>query len=307
MKFGDNLKILRKSKGISQEALAEKVMVSRQSVSKWETGEAYPEMNNILQLCKIFNCQINALVNDNIQDFDSLDEEVKMSVVKFKKDKQKKVKGLTKAVYVVARIGKVVSIMAIVAIAIAMLAIPPVGTSIKYKGDNTVRILDQDIKYERTKEKIKFLVDDQEQEFTDKEEVEALNLAIDFVEEKNIPRLVVLTEVILVFFEASAVVAFLVFKYLDKLFKNIHDGDTPFTMENVGYIKKMAYLMIGLIILPFVADLIASGAYNIDFAYTFDLTDILYIIIIFSMSYIFEYGYQIQLDSKGKIYGEEDE
>ena len=54
MKFGDNLRNLRKSKNISQEALAEKVKVSRQSVSKWETGEAYPEMNNILELCKIF-------------------------------------------------------------------------------------------------------------------------------------------------------------------------------------------------------------------------------------------------------------
>ena len=76
MKFGDNLRSLRKSKKISQEALADKVGVSRQSVSKWETGEAYPEMNNILQLCKIFNCEINSLVNDNMVDLDSLDEEM---------------------------------------------------------------------------------------------------------------------------------------------------------------------------------------------------------------------------------------
>ena len=38
MKFGDNLKHLRKLKKLSQEALAEKMNVSRQSVSKWETG-----------------------------------------------------------------------------------------------------------------------------------------------------------------------------------------------------------------------------------------------------------------------------
>ena len=56
MNFGENLKKIRKSKGLSQEELADRVKVSRQSVSKWETGEAYPEMNNILQLCKIFNC-----------------------------------------------------------------------------------------------------------------------------------------------------------------------------------------------------------------------------------------------------------
>ena len=38
MKFGDNLKKLRRAKKISQEELAERVNVSRQSVSKWETG-----------------------------------------------------------------------------------------------------------------------------------------------------------------------------------------------------------------------------------------------------------------------------
>lgn len=38
MRFGDNLRKLRKLKGLSQEDLAEKMQVSRQSVSKWETG-----------------------------------------------------------------------------------------------------------------------------------------------------------------------------------------------------------------------------------------------------------------------------
>ena len=47
MKFGENLYYLRRSAKMSQENLAEKVGVSRQSVSKWEQGEAYPEMDNI--------------------------------------------------------------------------------------------------------------------------------------------------------------------------------------------------------------------------------------------------------------------
>ena len=90
MKFGENLYNLRKKQKISQEKLAEKIGVSRQSVSKWENGTAYPEMNRIFELCKIFHCKLNDLVNDNILDFDSVDEEVKMRVVKFNKEKQKK-------------------------------------------------------------------------------------------------------------------------------------------------------------------------------------------------------------------------
>ena len=52
MNFGENLYNLRKKQKMSQEKLAEKVGVSRQSVSKWENGTAYPEMNRILELCK---------------------------------------------------------------------------------------------------------------------------------------------------------------------------------------------------------------------------------------------------------------
>ena len=55
MKFGENLYNLRKKQKISQEKLAEKIGVSRQSVSKWENGTAYPEMNRIFELCKIFH------------------------------------------------------------------------------------------------------------------------------------------------------------------------------------------------------------------------------------------------------------
>ena len=86
MMFGENLKNLRKTKNFSQEKLAEKIGVSRQSVSKWECGDAYPEMNNILTLCNIFHCNINDLVHENISDIDSLDEEIKMNIVKFKKE-----------------------------------------------------------------------------------------------------------------------------------------------------------------------------------------------------------------------------
>lgn len=98
MKFGDNLKLIRKNKKMSQEQLAEKMNVSRQSVSKWETGEAYPEMNNILELCKIFNCKINDLVHTDMTDISSLDEEIVMSVVKFNEKKQKEVKTLSNVI-----------------------------------------------------------------------------------------------------------------------------------------------------------------------------------------------------------------
>lgn len=66
MKFSEKLQTLRKERKMSQEDLAEELDVSRQSVSKWESGTTYPEMDKLLALCKIFNCSLEDLTNDNI-------------------------------------------------------------------------------------------------------------------------------------------------------------------------------------------------------------------------------------------------
>ena len=85
---------------------SEKVGVTRQSVSKWEVGDAYPEMSNIVALCSIFHCNINDLINDNIVDIESFDKETQDSIVKFKKEQQKRMKGLSKAIYIITNILK---------------------------------------------------------------------------------------------------------------------------------------------------------------------------------------------------------
>lgn len=54
MSFGKNLQYLRQlSKNMTQEALAEKLNVSRQTVSKWEMDTAKPEMDKALEICKV--------------------------------------------------------------------------------------------------------------------------------------------------------------------------------------------------------------------------------------------------------------
>ena len=62
MKFYEKLFELRKKEGLSQEELAEKVNVSRQTVSKWESGQSSPEMDKLLILSHLFNISIDELV-----------------------------------------------------------------------------------------------------------------------------------------------------------------------------------------------------------------------------------------------------
>lgn len=66
--LASNLKKLRKDNNISQEELAESLGVSRQSISKWESASAYPEMEKIIQLCEKFNVNIDDLLNKNIRE-----------------------------------------------------------------------------------------------------------------------------------------------------------------------------------------------------------------------------------------------
>ena len=64
MKFNDNLKYLRKMKGLTQEELAYKLNVSRQSVTKWESGQALPDIEKIKELAYIFSVSVDSLIGD---------------------------------------------------------------------------------------------------------------------------------------------------------------------------------------------------------------------------------------------------
>lgn len=64
MKLNEKIYYLRKQKGISQEILAEKLGVSRQAVSKWETGDAVPEIGKLLSLAKLFGVTTDWLLSE---------------------------------------------------------------------------------------------------------------------------------------------------------------------------------------------------------------------------------------------------
>lgn len=67
MSFGKNLQMLRKMRDrMTQEELAERIGVSRQTVSKWELDAAYPEMEKVLELCRLFSCTMDQLIRENM-------------------------------------------------------------------------------------------------------------------------------------------------------------------------------------------------------------------------------------------------
>lgn len=67
MSFGQNLQFLRKMhEGMTQEELAEKMGVSRQTISKWEMNAAFPEMEKAIALCSFFSCSLDELLRQDM-------------------------------------------------------------------------------------------------------------------------------------------------------------------------------------------------------------------------------------------------
>ena len=76
MNFNEKLYELRKKEGLSQEELAEKVNVSRQTISKWEMSQSSPEMEKLINLSKIFDISLDELVgNDGINEKENKPQE----------------------------------------------------------------------------------------------------------------------------------------------------------------------------------------------------------------------------------------
>ena len=66
--FSDNLKMLRKSKGFTQEELAIKVNVVRQTVSKWEKGLSVPDAATLQKIAEVLDVTVNELLGADIKE-----------------------------------------------------------------------------------------------------------------------------------------------------------------------------------------------------------------------------------------------
>src|SRR5690554_3074043 len=76
--FSENLKTFRKQKGLSQEELAERLHVVRQTVSKWERGQSVPDAELLIRIAEIFETSVSTLLGDTVQPQDQTLEDVNL-------------------------------------------------------------------------------------------------------------------------------------------------------------------------------------------------------------------------------------
>lgn len=97
----DNLKTLRKNKGLSQEELSIKLNVVRQTISKWESGLSVPDAEMLISISEIFETPVSTILGENIEEKEKNDIKIiseKLEVINeqlFIKQKQKRKRTIT--------------------------------------------------------------------------------------------------------------------------------------------------------------------------------------------------------------------
>ena len=94
MKLGNQLLDLRKSKHLSQEELAEKLDVTRQTISKWETDQSIPELDKIIPLCELYGITPNELLMGSGESIETIENRMSPSTEEIAK-RNKRAKGIS--------------------------------------------------------------------------------------------------------------------------------------------------------------------------------------------------------------------
>lgn len=76
MELNSQIIRIRRERGLTQEALAERLNISRQAVTKWENGEAVPEITRLIDLADVFGVSVDLLLGRDATNFDRLSQEI---------------------------------------------------------------------------------------------------------------------------------------------------------------------------------------------------------------------------------------
>ena len=228
------------------------------------------------------------------------------------KKESKRLKGISKFIYVVTKICEVCVTVGLVCLLLAMLVVPVLSSNVKvnFKEDSgitsgTITILDHEITYERSKTLVTINDGDNKNGLeivSNPKDVDAFNKAFDYLEQGNYTTAIMFVEFELLIIAIILVIEILILKKVYRFFKNVRNEETPFSKENIELLEKFGKMLIYAFVISLVSKIInsivLSNSMNIN------LTDIMEILFVYFLLYIFKYGYKLQKETKGKIYSE---
>lgn len=202
-----------------------------------------------------------------------------------KNESAKRMKGLCKIVSIISKISSIFIIIAGIFMIITMSVMPVIISNIKVT-DNNITIFKHTYNYQITESKI-----------TIDNKVITNNVCQDLINEFQEHSKVTIISIIEFVLATVVVTLILIYRTLInayKLFKNIAEGYTPFTENNIKHIKSIAKCMLIAVIVSAIGGSAFEMVSNYSFGLNINLIEIIAILILFSLAYIFEYGYKLQ-------------
>ena len=219
---------------------------------------------------------------------------------KLEKNKQERLKVLSKIIYVLAKIGRVVSIIAIVALLLCVVLTPVVVRNIKIE-DKTISMFGTELKYEYNGDQIDLSMDNMLIGSLTSDEKSSFDMIVSRLEKTDMTKVFAFVELALIAGTASLFIFYFILRYVDMLFTNISEKETPFIDENSDYVNKIAYLSLVIVVISLVADIVSSLFFG-DSMVNINLSKVFSVLLLYVIAYVFEYACILQKDSKKIVY-----
>ena len=230
-------------------------------------------------------------------------------MTRLNKKEQSELKGLSKIIYIFATIGKICMYIAIPCIILTMIIVPIIINNTNITKDNNIVFKYQkDTIYMKDlgNNKVEITYNDKVVDKDDSMDYKVFKKYRNTLQTYSKRQLIGYIEAGLILITTYLYLISLVLKHLAKLFKNINEGATPFTLDNVDHMSRMGRYMIAVIILPILTSVLYSVVANIDLNIDFGFVDIIEVLFVLAMTIVFKYGYNIQEEVKSSIYSDKD-
>ena len=297
MDLGEKIRMYRMNAGLTQTKLGEMIDINPRTISKWESGVLVPGLPEIRKVCKALNIKKSDLIEEEEKPKESAKVKGGLS-----KKKQAYLKGLSEATTVIAKVLRVFIYIGIVCLVLCVILVPFLF--------NTFDINGHTVTMKKTEEKVE-LINDGTDVYKIKvgDKVTDLDIGlstskIDYVlDNYSKAQMFCYLEITFIIAISSLILVTVLLKYIQKLAINIGEGDV-FAEENPMLLKNIGYVMIAIIVVPFLAGIVPNAIMGTDFGEDFTFVNVLEVLIVFALSYIFEYGYKLSQKVSLPIYDE---
>ena len=217
----------------------------------------------------------------------------------FDKRKQNIIKILSNVIYILAKVAKVFIIIGIVCSLFGMIVVPAIIKNIDVT-DDSITVFDYKINFENTSDD-KLIIKHGDSKLIEfgSEDIYSKKL-INEINDENKSKIFSFIELNLLVATFTLMLSYFMLTYIEKLFMNISKEDTPFTDENLTYIREILILYIVCACIPVVSSMLSQAFFGYSSHYNgFSITLIL---VLFVGVYLFEYACMLQKNSKLKMY-----